>query len=75
MSFIDYVHHRRISDSPAGDFTRDARRDEDMPDAKTWRELETYLRSKRASEPAINAAKSVWKSYLSARNSVTKRRR
>lgn len=74
MNFISYIHQRRISNSPAGDFTKDARRDDNMPDARTWRELETYLRSKRASEPAIDAAKSVWKSFVSARNGNAKRR-
>jgi hypothetical protein len=35
MSFKTYIAHRRITDTPQGDFTKDARLDKTLPDAKT----------------------------------------
>ena len=36
MSFRDYIAERRITDTPAGDFVADAKRDPGLPDAETW---------------------------------------
>ena len=66
MSFKNYVAKRRVTDTPAGDFVSDAKRDGQMPDARTWPELDAYLRSRGAHQEAINAARSVWRAYLAA---------
>ena len=33
MSFRDYIATRRVTDTPAGDFVRDARKDRHLPDS------------------------------------------
>ncbi|MDG1372742.1 MAG: YozE family protein [Paracoccaceae bacterium] len=64
QSFLEYIKSRRITDTPAGDFTHDARRDRNLPDAQSWDELRRYL-SRRTSNPnVIAAAHSVWSQYV-----------
>lgn len=66
MSFKEYVAKRRVTDTPAGDFVGDAKRDRELPDARTWPELATYLASRGAHRDAVSAARSVWRGYCAA---------
>jgi len=63
MTFLEYIRTRRLTDTPAGDFTRDARADGRLPDARTWRELRSYLEGRGAIREAIAAAHQVWTAY------------
>lgn len=63
MSFKEYIRHRRVTDTPAGDFTKDARDDQRLPDINTWDELRTYVRLKRGDDLVVRAAQDVWKGY------------
>lgn len=65
LSFTEYLKQRRVTDTPAGDFVRDAKADPRMPDAKSWDQLELYLITRGAIPEAIAAAKTVWKGYIS----------
>ena len=71
MTFKEYVATRRITDTPQGDFTGDARRDNDMPDVKTWDELKSYLQFKVGRREVIEAARLVWQGYIIKQRSVT----
>lgn len=68
LSFREDIRGRRITDTPAGDFVSDAKGDKSFPDAKTWREVESYLRLKGAVPEAISAGKEVWKAFEARRN-------
>lgn len=63
MSFIRYIQERRITDTPSGDFTKDARADSRMPDVKSWPELRRYLERSGAIPAAIEAGHRVWNAY------------
>jgi len=63
VSFKDYIKGRRRTDTPQGDFVDDARDDRNLPDAKSWSELENYLLNRRAIPDAIAAARLVWRQY------------
>ena len=67
MSFREYIARARITDSPVGDFVADARRDSNLPDASTWSEVETHLRTRRAHTDAISAGRRVWRNYQASR--------
>lgn len=64
QSFLEYIEIRRITDSPAGDFTNDAKRDRNLPDAQTWDELRRYLKWKTNDAQVIAAARSVWAQFV-----------
>jgi len=69
MTFKEYIAIRRITDTPAGDFTRDAQRDSSMPDVTTWNELRFYVERKAdfsIRKAVIKAARQVWQGYLLA---------
>ena len=61
MSFRDYIAKRRITDTPAGDFVADAKRDPGLPDAETWDELEAHLLAGNAASEAVEAGRGVWR--------------
>ena len=62
--FKDYLAVRKVHDTPAGDFTLDARSDEKLPDVKSWDELSRYLRNtQRAGRECVLAAAQVWAGY------------
>lgn len=63
MSFREYVKRRRITDTPAGDFTRDAQMDPNMPDARNWAELRAYLERVSNLPGVIPAGQQVWQAY------------
>ena len=66
MPIKEYLKHRRAADTPEGDFVADALRDPDFPDAKSWDELEGYLRRRNACPEAITAGRVVWRQYRAA---------
>lgn len=70
MSFLKYIAGRRVTDTPAGDFVRDAKQDRSLPDAKEWSELHRYLLRKGASSAAIDAARRVWQGYRRSIRSI-----
>jgi uncharacterized protein YozE (UPF0346 family) len=63
MTFKEYLATRRNTNTPQGDFTKDALRDKNLPDVKAWEELESYLRMKAGGVGVIRAARSVWRAY------------
>lgn len=64
MSFKAYIGNRRVTDTPAGDFTSDANQDPNLPEASSWGELKHYLSIKTTDPNVLNAARQVWQSYL-----------
>lgn len=62
-SFLRYIRSRRRTHSPMGDFVDDAKSDLDIPDAKTWPELEAYLIGEGACREAIQAGRKWWQRY------------
>ena len=70
--FRDYVHRRRYDfgrgSAAAWSFIALARGDRGLPDAKSWRELEAYLKGAGAPEAQLAAARSVWRSFTAHRS-------
>jgi hypothetical protein len=61
ISFRTWIMTRaRITDTPAGDFIHDARRDPGFPEIRTRKQLIGYLRLRGACEESIQAAEPVW---------------
>lgn len=70
MTFNEYIAKRRITDTPAGDFTKDARSDRNFPEMQTWAELKSYLDQKvtGSHKPLVIAAgREVWQAYVRQR--------
>lgn len=67
MSFKKYVQSRRAGESPSGDVTRELRRDRSLPSIKSWDQLRGYLHTRFAASETIDAARTVWRGYLSER--------
>lgn len=63
LTFKEYLKTRRITDTPAGDFTRDAQSDPNLPDAKSWPELKRYLERVSTLPGVIPAGRQVWAAY------------
>jgi len=65
IGFRQYIQKRRITDTRQGDFTTDARRDENLPNAKTWKELEYYFDNypSLVIDEVYKSAKLVWTQY------------
>jgi hypothetical protein len=70
MSFVAYIKTCEAGDDPAGDFVRDLRDDGELPDAKTWRQLERYLSQRGVVDRAITAGKRVWVAYEASTGKV-----
>jgi len=69
MTFKEYLATRRVTDTPAGNFTADARSDRRFPDVTTWAELRRYVESRAEfsiSDKVVEAARQVWRGYQSA---------
>jgi hypothetical protein len=47
-SFRNFIRSATVTDNPRGDFIGDAKADHELPDVKTWEELEDYLWRSRA---------------------------
>lgn len=67
LRFRAYIKRARLTDTPEGDFIRDARADSFLPPAKSWRELRRYLAWAGAGRTVLHAAARVWRQYLKAR--------
>jgi hypothetical protein len=68
MTFSEYIRARRITNTPAGDFVKDAREDGQLPgDFPSWDRLHSYLGRRSACSEAIDAARTVWRGYLAAK--------
>jgi hypothetical protein len=68
LSFRDYIQNRsRVTNTPAGEFIRDAKQDARLPDVETWDQLKMYLVSKGAIPAVVDAARIVWRSFLTAK--------
>jgi uncharacterized protein YozE (UPF0346 family) len=68
MTFKEYISKRRVTDTPAGDFTADARSDRNFPDdVKSWEQVKSYISSKsRHDKDVLAAAREVWRGYQRA---------
>lgn len=66
MTFPEYLARRRVTRTPAGDFTQDARQDPNLPNVQSWRELRGYLAGMAACRDAFPAALAVWRGYRAA---------
>ena len=60
--FRDYIRRGKWS-GELRDFADDAIHDDDLPDATSWEQLETYLNEQHVVDGAIIAGKSVWRRY------------
>ena len=68
MTFSDYLATRRITDTPQGDFVKDARSDQAMAHITSWTELRDHLDSLFwCSSDAVKAARQVWRGYETKR--------
>jgi len=71
-SFRDYVDARKYDfgrgSAAAWSFIAVARGDRSLPDVKSWRELEAYLRSVGSPDDRVAAARSVWRSFTAHRS-------
>lgn len=73
MKFKEFVQKARITRTPSGDFIGDARADEELPNARSWGELRSYLNGRGACGEAVEAGRSVWRSFERARRRVASR--
>ena len=75
--FRDYVDARKYDfgrgSAAAWSFIAHARGDSGLPDAKSWRELESYLRQSGSPDDRVAAARSVWRSFTAHRSRVRRR--
>lgn len=62
MTFNQYLATRRVTNTPQGDFTKDAL-DRQLPDVQTWHELKAHLCGITSDGRVIEAAHQVWTSY------------
>ena len=63
--FRAYLRSRAPSDA-VRTFVDNAVTDDHLPDAKTWEELENYLKQHQAPPRVLLAAEHVWKQYVNA---------
>lgn len=63
MSFKNYVKTRRVTNTPAGDFIKDARSDSNLRDFESYDDLKSYLETCNAIKEVYPAARSVWRGY------------
>ena len=62
MTFKQYVKRARVPDNALGDFITDARSDSNLPNVKSWDQLENYLIF-RGGSVAIEPARKAWRNY------------
>ena len=67
LCFRDYIQTRRVTSTPVGDFVRDAKEDAQLPDVETWDQLKMYLVTKGAIPAVVDAARIVWRGFLTAK--------
>jgi hypothetical protein len=63
MPFREYIASKRLAGVTEGRFVVDAKNDRDLPDARTWGELEAYLVGKNCSREVLEDAAGVWRDY------------
>jgi hypothetical protein len=64
MAFREYITSKRLAGvTQQGRFVVDAQEDGDLPDARTWGELEAYLVGKNCSRELLEDAAGVWRDY------------
>lgn len=63
-TFKAYLRKRKITDSPQGDFTKDALADPSFPDSVRWSDVLGFLVAKQAIPEAVVAGRSVFQQYL-----------
>jgi hypothetical protein len=64
MTFREYVLNRRVTDTPAGDFVKEARRlGRFFENATSWDELAFQLRTWTGDPRIFGAARAVWRGY------------
>ena len=66
MTFKEYLSTRRVTDTPQGDFTSDARSDKRMPDVASWQDLRSYLHRTVGDDmidDVLESARLVWAAY------------
>jgi hypothetical protein len=63
LDFQAFIQTARVSNDPRGDFIGDAKSDDELPNATTWDDLESYLRRQRACDEAIAAGREVWEEF------------
>lgn len=80
ITFKEYLKSRRITDTLAGDFTKDGRNDRWMPDDfASWQDLKRYVRGRAADgilENCLKGAYQVWLGFerKKAKMGIFKRR-
>ena len=67
LSFREYIQTRRVTSTPVGDFVRDAKEDARLPDVETWDQLKMYLVTKGVIPAVVDAARIVWRGFLTAK--------
>ena len=71
MTFTEWLSKYRKKDSPLGDLADDVARDLSFPaDPQDLEALLGHLRSRRASQEALQTASDAWKRYLRAKRSA-----
>ena len=63
MSFPAYMSNLRLTGLPLGYFAQRMQEHADLPDAKTWQEVETYLVGRKADPVLVTSASEYWKDY------------
>lgn len=67
MTFLEYVHKRKVNETPAGDFTYDVQRDARFTeDIRSWEALKSYVTYRSHGDRGIvDAGREVWNGYRS----------
>lgn len=63
MPFKEYLTRLRPTHDAQGDFVRLAKADQELPDVKSWAELEAHLVSRKATYLMLDSAREVWSKY------------
>ena len=63
MSFRTYMSNVLTSGLPLGYFAQNPQEHADLPDAKTWEELEAHLTARQADPVVITSAAGYWQDY------------
>lgn len=67
IAFTAYIRGRVWTETPQGEFCRQAQRDVRLPDAETWEALRRHLHVGWYTAAEIEAARAVWRSFAAAR--------
>lgn len=67
-TFRQYLSDWPMTDTAKGDFVRDARSDQRLPESGSWAELEAHMISRGTDRAGIKAAKAVWRGVTNQRS-------